>query len=124
MSDDTAQNAPEHHTKTLLRGGRPLPPRHLYIGTQSVDALLLSMKYTTYGLYAVKAASLGPLELVLVGTALELSIALAELPTGIVADAYSRRLSVIVGLCIIGIGRLLMGAVPPFASVRNSSPSS
>jgi len=54
MSDDTAQNIPEHHAKTLLHGGRPLPPRLLYIGTQSVDALLLSMAYTTYGLHAVK----------------------------------------------------------------------
>ena len=35
-----------------------------------MDALLRSMAYTTYGLYAVKAASVGALELVLVGTTL------------------------------------------------------
>jgi len=99
---------------TLLRGGKPLPPRLLYIGTQSVDALLLSMAYTTYGLYAVQAAALGPLELVLVGSIMEIAIFLAEAPTGMVADTYGRRLSVIVGLYLIGVGIALIGAVPTF----------
>lgn len=114
MSDDTLHSSPEHHPKTLFRGGRPLPPPLLYIGVQSVDALLLTMAYTTYGLYAVETVSLGPLELVLVGTILELSIVVAEVPTGLLADVYSRRLSVIVGLCLIGIGISFMGAVPTF----------
>jgi len=114
MSGDTVQNAPERHTKTLFRGARPLPPRRLYIGTQSVDALLLSMAYTTYCLYAMQVATLGPLELVLVGTIIETSVFLAEVPTGMVADAYGRRLSVIVGLYLIGTGIALIGAVPAF----------
>lgn len=96
------------------RQGRSLPARFLYIGTQSANALLRSVAYTTYGLYAVKAAGLGPLELVLVGSMLELSVVLAEVPTGIVADMYGRRLSVIVGFCIIGVGFGLMGSVPTF----------
>src|SRR5262245_13103468 len=81
---------------------------------QSLDALLFSMAYTIYGLYAVKAAALGPLELTLVGTIMELAIFLTEIPTGIVADLYSRRLSVILGLCIIGTGIALIGVVPTF----------
>jgi DHA3 family tetracycline resistance protein-like MFS transporter len=105
----------------LLGGAKPLPPPLLYIGTQSVDALLLSTAYTTYGLYAVQAASLSALELVLVGTALELSVVLAEIPTGLVADVYSRRLSVILGLCIIGSGIALMGAVPTFMGIALGS---
>jgi hypothetical protein len=68
VSDDTVRSSPEHHAKTLVRGGRPLPPRLLYIGMQSLDALLFSIAYTIYGLYAVQAATLGPLELTLVGT--------------------------------------------------------
>lgn len=72
------------------------------------------MAYTTYGLYAVKAASLGPLELVLIGATLELSVVVAEVPTGIVADVYGRRLSVLVGLCVIGVGFGLMGSAPTF----------
>jgi MFS transporter, DHA3 family, tetracycline resistance protein len=114
VSDDTAHSSPEHHAKTLVRGGRPLPPRLLYIGMQSLDALLFSIAYTIYGLYAVQAATLGPLELTLVGTIMELAIFLTEIPTGMVADLYSRRLSVIIGLCIIGTGIALLGAVPTF----------
>jgi DHA3 family tetracycline resistance protein-like MFS transporter len=77
--------------------------------------------YTTYGLYAVRAASLGPLELVLVGAMLELSVVLAEVPTGIVADVYGRRLSVLTGLCVIGVGFGLMGSVPTFWGIALGS---
>jgi MFS transporter, DHA3 family, tetracycline resistance protein len=114
MCHDTTQNSPARRAKTLLGGGRPLPPQLLYIGLQSGDALLLSMAYTTYGLYAVKAATLSPFELVLVGTMMEIAVFLAEVPTGMVADTYGRRLSVIVGLYIIGAGLALIGAVPTF----------
>jgi len=80
-----------------------------------VDALLFSMAYTTiYGLYAVKAVGLGPLALTLVGTLMESAIFLGEVPTGIVADTYGRRLSMIIGLFIIGAGIALSGAMPTF----------
>ena len=59
MSDDMARSSSEHHARTLIRGGRPLPPRLLYMGMQSLDALLFSIADTIYGLYAVKAASSG-----------------------------------------------------------------
>jgi DHA3 family tetracycline resistance protein-like MFS transporter len=76
--------------------------------------LLRGMVSTIYGLYAVKTAGLGPLELTLAGTCLELGVFLAEVPTGVFADAYGRRRSVIVGLCVVGTGIALMGAVPAF----------
>jgi DHA3 family tetracycline resistance protein-like MFS transporter len=93
---------------------RAISPARLYVGTQGAQALLRAVAYTTYGLYAVKAASLGPLELVLVGAMLELSVVLAEVPTGIVADLYGRRLSVLVGFCVIGVGFGLMGSASTF----------
>ncbi|MGI9614780.1 MAG: hypothetical protein ACR2QO_17850, partial [Acidimicrobiales bacterium] len=37
------------------------------------------------------------LQLVLLGTAMELALLLAEVPTGVVADAYSRNWSVVIG---------------------------
>src|SRR5262249_7338856 len=114
VSEDTSHSSSEHHAKTLVRGGRPLPPRLLYVGMQSLDALLFSIAYTIYGLYAVKAAALGPLELTLVGTIMELAIFLTERPPGRVADPTSRRLSVILGLCIIGTGSARIGVVPRF----------
>lgn len=42
---------------------------------------------------------------------------LAELPTGVVADLVSRRLSIIIGLLLIGPACLLQAAVPTFAAV-------
>lgn len=96
-------------------------PQHLYVATQALLAVLLATVQTTYGLYAVKTAGLGALELALVGTALELSIAVAEVPTGVVADVYSRRLSVIIGLVVIGVGVVTMGAVPTFPGIAGGS---
>jgi DHA3 family tetracycline resistance protein-like MFS transporter len=98
-----------------------MTPQQIYVGTQGFMAVLLSTMQTTYGLYAVKTAGLGPLELVLVGTALELSITVAEVPTGVVADVYSRRLSVLIGFAIIGIGVVTMGAVPTFPGLALGS---
>jgi len=54
---------------------------------------------------------------VLVGTVLELACFLFEIPTGIVADLYSRRLSVIIGLGLIGAGFILEGAIPVYIVV-------
>lgn len=77
--------------------------------------------FTTYGfitaIYRVQTAGLNPLQLVLVGTVLELSVFLFEIPTGLVADVYSRRLSVIIGYILIGAGFMLEGALPLFATI-------
>ena len=68
-------------------------------------------------LYEIRVAGLSPLQLVLVGTTLELTVLLCEVPTGIVADVYSRRLSIIIGFCLVGVGFLLEGLVPRFATI-------
>jgi len=47
---------------------------------------------------------LGPFELVLMGTVLELSVLLAETPTGVVADLVSRRRSIIIAQVVMGLG--------------------
>jgi DHA3 family tetracycline resistance protein-like MFS transporter len=64
--------------------------------------------------YQVREAKLDPIELVLIGTALEATVFLCEVPTGIVADVFSRRRSVLIGLVLVGIGLMLQGAVPRF----------
>lgn len=73
--------------------------------------------YTTYVVYRVEVAGLDALQLVLLGTALEVSIFLFEVPTGVVADMYSRRLSIIIGIFLFGIGHAIEGLVPVFAIV-------
>lgn len=67
--------------------------------------------FTSFGLQLiwlvamVHLALLGfdPLQLILVGTALEVGAFLFEVPTGVIADVYSRRLSVILGAFTLGI---------------------
>ena len=55
--------------------------------------------------------------MVLVGTVLEVTVLLFEVPTGAVADVYSRRLSVLIGLALVGCGFLLEGSIPLFWAV-------
>ena len=74
------------------------------------------MAFTVDSLYFVTTANLDPMQLVLVGTTLEVSIFIFEIPTGVVADLYSRRLSIIIGFFLTGIGFLVMGAWALFFS--------
>ncbi|MBX3002708.1 MAG: MFS transporter [Anaerolineales bacterium] len=69
---------------------------------------------TIHVVYRVEVAGLDALQLVLLGTALEVTIFLCEIPTGIVADVYSRRLSAIIGIGLIGAGRAVEGLLPVF----------
>jgi DHA3 family tetracycline resistance protein-like MFS transporter len=52
--------------------------------------------------YFVTQVHMSPLQLVLVGTFMELTIFFCEVPTGIVADLVSRRLSIVVGYLVMG----------------------
>ena len=75
------------------------------------------MMFVTTSLYEATVAGLTPLQLVLVGTTLEVSAFLFEVPTGIVADVYSRRLSIILGYLLMGLGFLLEGFFPFFLPI-------
>jgi len=96
---------------------RRLPAYPLYLATSALLGLLLATAFTTNLVYQVEIVGLDPLQLVLVGTVLEATIFIFEVPTGVLADVYSRRLSVIVGIALIGAGFTLEGAVPRFAAV-------
>lgn len=76
----------------------------------------MSMVATLSGIYLITDVGLGPLQLVLVGSVLEGSVLLFEVPTGVVADAVSRRLSVLIGMFLTG-GGFLLYAVPSFPVV-------
>ena len=51
------------------------------------------------------------------GTALEVAVFLFEVPTGVFADTYGRRRSVITGCMLMGCGFALEGAIPEFIAV-------
>jgi DHA3 family tetracycline resistance protein-like MFS transporter len=72
-----------------------------------------------YALYYITVAHLDPLQLVLVGTALEASYFVFEIPTGVLADTFSRRMSVILGLAIIGAALAGQGLIPTFAAIAS-----
>jgi DHA3 family tetracycline resistance protein-like MFS transporter len=61
--------------------------------------------------YLVRELHLSPLQLVLMGTAMEAAVFLFEIPTGVVADTYSRRLSLIIGYIGMGAAWIVVGLV-------------
>ena len=65
-------------------------------------------------LYWVVDAELNPLQLVLLGTALELSVFVAEIPTGVVADTLSRKWSIVISHAVMGAGMILTGLTTAF----------
>ncbi|MEJ1110673.1 MULTISPECIES: MFS transporter [unclassified Kribbella] len=96
---------------------RSADPVRTYYAYNGAWAFLGALTFTLSMVYYVRDAGLNPLQMVLVGTTLELACFLFEVPTGIVADLYSRRLSVIIGLALIGAGFLLQGLVPEFLAI-------
>ncbi|MCC6616229.1 MAG: MFS transporter [Anaerolineae bacterium] len=73
-----------------------------------------SLVFTTWMIYQAQILGLDALQLVLIGTMMEISILLFEIPTGVVADVISRRLSVIIGTLLMGVGFLVMGLASSF----------
>ena len=96
---------------------RKLDAYKLYLGLQFFTGLFFSMIFVVTSLYEATVANLTGAQLVLVGTAVELTILLFEVPTGIVADAYSRRLSIIIGYFLMGLGFLVEGTFPVFGMI-------
>src|SRR5579863_3084008 len=86
----------------------------VYLTIEGFFALCFYMVATVNLVYQVEVAKLNPLQLVLVGTALETASFLSQVPTGIFADVYSRRLSIIIGVFLSGAGFILGGSFPRF----------
>lgn len=84
----------------------------VYLGLTATVALANACMFTTYAVYYIRTLHLGPLRLVLVGTALEVSYHLFELPTGALADARGRRPCLVAGTAILGAAFLFEGAIP------------
>ena len=94
-----------------------LDPTKVYLFIEFAASAFFSMMFVTVSLYEVTVAGLTPLQLVLVGTTVELSVFLFEVPTGVVADVISRRRSIIIGYLIMGVGFLVEGLFPIFLPI-------
>ncbi len=100
--------------------GRRWEPAFTYLFLNAAQSLLFGLAFTVNLIYQVSTAGLTPLELVLIGSVLEGTILLFEVPTGLVADAVSRRLSVLIGLALTGLSFLVQGAFPIFGWIAFS----
>ena len=84
-------------------------------------AFLSEMAIMTYAtlssVYRITEANLDPLQLILVGTVLEISVFLFEVPTGAFADVSGRKLSIVTGFALIGAGFILEGVIPVFGAI-------
>lgn len=92
-------------------------PTHIYLFITIAASVFFAMIFVAFSLYQVTEANLTALQLVLIGTALEGSAFVFEIPTGIIADVYSRKLSVIIGYILMGLGFLVMGFFPAFVPI-------
>jgi len=92
-------------------------PRTVYIFIEFSASVFFAMMFTVTSLYEASVAGLTPVQLILVGTTLEIAVFVCEVPTGIVADVYSRKLSVIIGYILMGLGFLVEGFLPAFLPI-------
>ena len=97
-----------------LRRGNPTTVFYTYAG---LFAVFYSMTATLSLLYMATIVGLSPFQMVMVGTVLEATIFVCEVPTGLLSDLHSRRLSIVVGLVLIGIGFLMQPLLPTFGGI-------
>jgi MFS transporter, DHA3 family, tetracycline resistance protein len=87
-----------------------LPADRVWYVYEAVASFLGVLMWTVAAYFFVTELGMSPLQLVLVGTAMELAVFVFEVPTGIIADMRSRRLSVVIGQLVMGLAIILVGA--------------
>jgi MFS transporter, DHA3 family, tetracycline resistance protein len=85
---------------------RRLPATTVYYG---LSFGLRMPTWVVMAVYLVRELHFSPLQLVLMGTVMEGAVFLFEIPTGVVADTYSRRLSLVVGYLGTGAAWVAVG---------------
>jgi DHA3 family tetracycline resistance protein-like MFS transporter len=86
----------------------------VYVAMSGASALFFSLVVVTNIVYQIEVAHLDPLRVLLIGTVLEATCLVFQLPTGILADAYSRRATVVLGYGLWGAGFVVEGLFPSF----------
>lgn len=82
-----------------------------------IAPFVFAMWLTVAMLYFTTRISSDPFQLALLGMALESSTFLFEIPTGVVADFYSRKWSIVIGYVIWGVGFLIQGVFQSYSIV-------
>jgi DHA3 family tetracycline resistance protein-like MFS transporter len=89
----------------------------VYLVMHGGGALFFNVLAVTNLVYQVEVAHLDPLHLLLIGTVLELTCLVFQVPTGLLADAFSRRWAIVIGFGLVGAGFILEGLVPRFSAI-------
>jgi MFS family permease len=93
---------------------RRLPPATTYLLYSAWEGFAMRLAFTIFTVFVVVELGLQPLELVLLGTALEASYLLFEVPTGVVADTFGRKRSIVIGAIGTGFAWLVLGVATTF----------
>ena len=100
----------------LRRPLREVDATPTFYALTAVAAFAFALCFTLNLVFQYRVVGLDPFQMVLVGTVLEATCFLFEVPTGVVADLWSRRASVIIGFVLVGTGFALEGIVATFAA--------
>lgn len=89
----------------------------VYLLLSCVNALVNGMVFTVFAVYQITVIHLSPLQLVLAGTIYEVTCFFFQIPTGMVADLYSRKSSILIGLVLSGVSYVLLSLFPVYMAV-------
>ena len=92
---------------------RTLRATTAYLVYSAGEGVFFRLMTTIYSVFAILELGLDPLQLVLMGTILEGTYLLFEVPTGVVADTFGRRTSIVVGLIGTGVAFTILGSRTP-----------
>lgn len=88
-----------------------------YLRYSFLDSLCVRGYWLVLSVYLVVEADLSPFQLVFLGTAMELSVMVSEIPTGVMADTISRKWSVVVSCVLAGSAMVVTGFVTAFPAL-------
>ncbi len=89
----------------------------VYYLFRMIAPFVFAMWLTVVSLYFATRISSDPFQLAMLGVVLEMSTLFFEIPTGIMADMYSRKWSIVIGYIIWGLGFLLQGLVQTYSLI-------
>jgi DHA3 family tetracycline resistance protein-like MFS transporter len=83
----------------------------------SASAFINTIVFTTAVVLFVGEVGANPLQLVLIGTVMEVGVFVFEIPTGAFADNHGRRASVVVSFLVEGVAFLVVGFFTDYVAV-------
>ena len=84
----------------------------IYLAMTGIEWFLDSLFMTVIFVYRATQITSDPFQLTLIEVVFTVTLVLFEIPTGIIADVFGRRLSVILGYGVIGVAAILQAVFP------------